>query len=128
MIRGPVTVSSPSTLRADLSSFEEATRRAKRQAEIKEGKRPLVAIIPKSGATQVSNTISDSNIRILNRAVIRSEAYLEANKIWEEGKILGLVSNGKEEEVIQKLAQMEERDRSQWIVAKKKTELQKGLR
>lgn len=56
-------------------------RRAKRRAEIKEGKRPLVVNSTTLGSLQVSNSLSDSKIKNMNHSVIRSEAYLEASKI-----------------------------------------------
>lgn len=94
--RGPMLSSKNSTRVIDLSGIEENVRRAKRRLEIKAGKRPLVAV---------------SHIRNMNRVVIRSEAYMEASKIWDEVKLLGLVLPDKDEEVIEKLVEMEDRDR-----------------
>lgn len=64
------------------------------------------------GALQVTDSFSDSHIRNINRALVRSQAYTEANKIWEVGKKIGMVAKNNVVEIIQHLVDMEVRDKS----------------
>lgn len=82
-----------------------------RKAEIKQGKRPMGAL-SQNVSPQVSDSFSDSHIRNMNRSVLRSQAYSEANKIWEVGKKIGLATKNNVVEIIQHLVDMELRDKS----------------
>lgn len=48
-----------------------------------------------------------------NRANIRVAAYREANEIWDLGKVIGLTTKQQDENMIQILVRLEERDISQ---------------
>lgn len=94
-------------------------RETLRKASISAGKKPMVDKTPTPEPTQVSDPISGSlfssntQIKNKNRAIIRVEAYREANEIWGMGKQIGMVSSQNDEEGIEQLVEMVVRDRYQ---------------
>lgn len=81
-----------------------------RRAKIVEGERPWIQNKQLSVPTQFNDPISVTQSASKNRAIIRVEAYREANEIWELGKVIDLVTKQTDEEIIQALVDMEERD------------------
>ncbi|GAB4825526.1 hypothetical protein Ancab_008400 [Ancistrocladus abbreviatus] len=59
-------------------------------------------------------SIGDSGIQNMNRLFLTNLEGMSAKKIWEASKSLGATFEGDEIEIIQKIQQMEERDRVEW--------------
>lgn len=90
-----------------------------KKAEIKLGKRPMGA-----SSVNVFSQVSDHSARHMrntNRSILRSQAYTEANKIWEVGKKIGLVAKNNVGEIIQNLVDMEVRDKSRDGISRPET-------
>lgn len=63
----------------------------------------------------------------MNRAFIRADEYREANKISEVGKQIGMSPNQNKEGILEKLVDMEERDRSQHMEDQGRRNKQEGV-
>ncbi|GAB4826153.1 hypothetical protein Ancab_009020 [Ancistrocladus abbreviatus] len=59
-------------------------------------------------------SIGDSGIQNMNRLFLTDLGDMSAKEIWEASKSLGAMFEGDENEIIQKIQQMEERDRIEW--------------
>lgn len=97
----------------DKGKNDAVNTEAVRRAEIKKGKRPMVQSTENFDSDKVRDPISDSQILNMNRAIIRAEAYKEANDLWLLGKSIGMKSQQKDDEIVKIMVDMEERDKSQ---------------
>lgn len=66
-----------------------------------------------AGSKQVSNTISDNQIISRNKSIIKSDLVEDAKKTWALRKQLGMISSEEDTTAIEKLVEMEKRDRVQ---------------
>lgn len=70
-------------------------------------------MVPKLISVELSQSLSDSHIRNRNDLFVKSDIELEARKILETGKALGVVPRNEEGKIIEKLVDMEVRDGDQ---------------
>ncbi|GAB4845187.1 hypothetical protein Ancab_038596 [Ancistrocladus abbreviatus] len=59
-------------------------------------------------------SISDSNIENMNRLILQNDCKMTATEIWDVGKQLGAVYEGKECELLCRFENMEARDLQEW--------------
>lgn len=69
--------------KSNMDGFSEAE--VLKRAEIKEGKKATMFKPLCFGSQQLSKSSSDGLFRSCNRAILRSEAYQEANQNWMVG-------------------------------------------
>ncbi|GAB4825336.1 hypothetical protein Ancab_008208 [Ancistrocladus abbreviatus] len=60
-------------------------------------------------------SIGDSSIANMNKLICRQQEEMEAQQIWEFGKRFGAHTGGTEEEVVEKIQELEERDRKNCV-------------
>jgi len=65
----------------------------------------------RSAIHTISNSISDSEINNCNRLFWLKNGSLEVIRLWELGKQIGVTLNGKEEDIMLKLEELEKRDK-----------------
>lgn len=65
---------------------------ALKRVVIAEGKKPMVTHSESGGSQHASISCLDSHLRKRNRAILRFDAYQQANHIWEVGNKFGLAS------------------------------------
>lgn len=82
-----------------------------RRRAIAAGKRPMAQMPKHAYPMQVSDLISVTQIRVTNRALLRTEVYKEANEICQMGKRLGVSLITREEDILDQLIEMKIRDR-----------------
>lgn len=99
-------------IRKKREKAEVKKNEAMRKVEIKAGKRPMI-----SNDQEQCDSMSNNHNCNLNRASTRAENYKEANETWEIGKKLGMVFDQNEKAIIDKLVEMEERDRARCLEA-----------
>ncbi|GAB4824795.1 hypothetical protein Ancab_007665 [Ancistrocladus abbreviatus] len=86
-----------------------AARSSPRQAE------ELPLNVPRQREITLSgNNISDGCIKNMNRVFLSNSQLDEAVEVWQRGKELGAEHPGDESEVVNKIVQLEARDRAGW--------------
>ncbi|GKU90763.1 hypothetical protein SLEP1_g4714 [Rubroshorea leprosula] len=71
----------------------------------------LPDFLPGSQSLTAGASVGDSDIMKRNQSFRANQKHRGAKEIWETAKEIGLVANGNEEEITQKIEQMEIRDR-----------------
>ncbi|GAB4825992.1 hypothetical protein Ancab_008861 [Ancistrocladus abbreviatus] len=73
-----------------------------------------VESVPASG----DNSISDSNIHNMNRIFLEKDGleidHVRAEEVWAIGRALGVSYDGNEQELLQRITNMEMRDKAEW--------------
>lgn len=61
----------------------------------------------------LSNSVTDSGIRNCNKLFWLKDEVLEAKKLWELGKSMGVNNSGCDEALVRKLVELEQRDEAE---------------
>ncbi|GAB4833162.1 hypothetical protein Ancab_031407, partial [Ancistrocladus abbreviatus] len=72
------------------------------------------------------NSISDSNIHNMNRLILEKDGmeidHVRAEEVWAIGRALGISYDGNEQELLQRITNMEKRDKAEWEQSKRAEE------
>lgn len=85
--------------------------KATKRRDARKRKQLVLQSISQSGS-QKSNTQNDSLIKGGNRQNRGNNFEWKADEMWKLGNLIGIFGRGNEREIIQKLLEMEDRDRS----------------
>ncbi|GKV51184.1 hypothetical protein SLEP1_g57855 [Rubroshorea leprosula] len=117
-------------LARDRKRRRQMERRMRKRSEIRRQKKKESRnrVSPSEALTKRGEACNSQTINSIQKQDSKKSCWREAEELWSVGKQLGLVDKNNVDEVIQRLKEMEERDRAAFATQKMVTKKRRGVK